>query len=126
MKRLNSLLILLLFGVVQNIEAQDYIVKTLGDTIRGEVKLLSSNLINKVQVKVGKEKQIYTTLEIRTCFVKGEFYRPVIKENVLQWMKLIIDGSLGLYAFKMPNENSYNGRFLIRLGKPSMDSAKKY
>ena len=121
MKLLISILTLLLFGVLQNIEAQDYIVKANGDTIRGEVKLLSSNLINKAQVKVGKEKQIYTTLEIRTCFVKGEFYCPVIKENVLQWMKLIIDGSLGLYAFKMPNENSYNGRFLVRLGKPSME-----
>lgn len=114
-------LVLTFLGLVQLSEAQDYIITNKGDTVRGEIKLLSFDLLDRVQVNTGKEKKVYTAKEAKVCSLKGEFYRPVREENAIRLMKVIKYGYLSLYAFNSPNLHTYDKRMLTKLDGTSME-----
>ena len=115
------LLLLTCLGLIQLSEAQDYIITNKGDTVRGEIKLLSFDLLDRVQVKTGKEKKVYTAKETKVCSFKGESYRPVKEENAIRFMKVIKYGYLSLYAFNSPNLHTYDKRMLTKLDGTSME-----
>ncbi len=115
------LLLLTCFGLIHLSKAQDYIITNKGDTVRGEIKLLSFDLLDRVQVKTGKEKKIYTAKEVKICSIKEELYRPVGQENAIRFMKVIKYGYLSLYAFNSPNLHTYDRRILTKLDGTSME-----
>ncbi len=115
------LLLLICFGLVHLSKAQDYMIANKGDTIRGDIKLLSFDLLDRVQVKVGKEKKMFTAKEAKICSVKGELYRPVGLDNAIRFMKVIKYGYLSLYAFNSPNLYTFDRRMLVKLDGTSME-----
>ncbi len=121
---MKSLCVMLLMGfALPNLLAQDYAVTLKGDTIRGEVKILSYDRLDKVEVKeTGKRKVVYTALEARTLFIKNEFYHTVQEEGTgLKYMKLLRKGFLSLYAYRLTNQFTYDGRYLVRRNGTSME-----
>ncbi len=115
------LFLLTCFGLIHLSKAQDYIITNKGDTIRGEIKLLSFDLLDRVQVKTGKEKKNYTAKEVKICSIKEELYRPVGQDNAIRFMKVIKYGYLSLYAFNSPNLHTYDRRLLTKLDGTSME-----
>ena len=94
---LHILLFLLLMLVYQCAGAQDYVVTSRGDTIRGEVKPLSYGLDKKVQVTAaGKKKVVFPILQTQGYYYKGEMYHPVRMDKGYTYMKLIKSGYLSL------------------------------
>lgn len=109
------LLIFLLFMLVYQCSAQDYIVSVKRDTIRGQVKPLTFGPDKKVQVVTADKQK--TTLPITQTMAfswKGDTYHPVKTENGYVFMKLIKEGYLSLYAFQFENQMNYEGRYLVK------------
>jgi hypothetical protein len=95
---------------------QDYIVTMKNDTIRGDVRILSYDAMDRVQLAQGKKKTIYTAVQIRLLSYMNEFYSPVKYDNAIRMMKIIRKGFLSLYAFKFPNQTGFDGRLLVKVG----------
>ena len=98
--------------------AQDYVVTLKSDTIRGTAKILSYEKLDKVEIRPdGKGKKlVFTALQARTVFYKGEIYHTVQLESVgLKYMKLIKKGYLSYYGFRLPNQVTYDGLYLRKL-----------
>lgn len=108
-------------GLAQLSIAQDYVITNKGDTVRGAIKLLSFDLLDRVQVKTGKEKRIFTAKEAKVCAIKGEFYRPVRQDNAIRFMKVLRYGYLSLYAFNSPNQHTFDRLMLAKLDGTLME-----
>ena len=94
--------------------SQDYIVTNKGDTLQGEVKTMSFDQLDRVQIVQNKKKTIFTGLQVKGIYFKGNWYRPLRVENTVRFMKSLKSGYLGFYAFKLENQVSYDGRLLVK------------
>jgi len=101
--------------------AQDYIVTIKSDTLKGDVKLLSYDLLDRVQLGKGKQKTMYTALQVRRVYNKGEHYAPVKYENGIRLMKILQSGYLSLYAYRAPGQGDYDTRVLQKVGANSLE-----
>ncbi|MFM8914199.1 MAG: hypothetical protein ACKOE6_14990, partial [Flammeovirgaceae bacterium] len=90
----------------------DYAVTAKGDTLRGDVKILPSDLADQVQVKINKKKKVYLCTELITVVQDGVLYKTVKFDNRFRYMTLLKNGFLSLYGFRMPQQTSYDGRYL--------------
>ncbi|MFM7856658.1 MAG: hypothetical protein ACKO96_33220 [Flammeovirgaceae bacterium] len=103
----------LVFFAVSTCWAQtDYAITAKGDTLRGDVKILPSDLADQVQVKINKKKEILLCTEAITVVQGGILYKTVKFDNRFRYMTLLKDGFLSLYGFRMPQQTSYDGRYL--------------
>jgi len=106
---------LILFACLLTIgtQAQDFLVTSKGDTIRGEIKPLSYGVDKKVQV-VGpdRKKTTYPMFQVRTYKLKDAYYQPVKGPDGYSFMKVIRSGYLSLFAYQLPNQVTYDGQFL--------------
>jgi hypothetical protein len=95
--------------------AQDYVINTSGDTLKGSIKILNFGPEKKVQVSdAEKTKTTVSLFKTRSFVYKGEVYRPVRGEKGYAFMKLKKDGYLSLYAFQMENQTAYDGQYLVK------------
>lgn len=95
--------------------AQDYVVILKGDTLRGSVKLLSYDRLDRVEIKADGKKKVFTALEARSVFYKNELYHTIQLESVgLKYMKLIKGGYLSIYTFRPVNQVTYDGVYLYK------------
>src|SRR5258708_33286788 len=85
-----------------------------GDTLRGKVKIMSYDQLDRVQVGEKKNKTTLTARQVKTAFTEGETYHPQQSNHTIRFMKLVKPGYLSLYAFKEENQNFYGGRSLIK------------
>jgi hypothetical protein len=104
---------LLFLASITSLFAQNYVITTKGDSLPGSVKLLSYDLLDRVQVNADK-KTILTAMQVRSVFLEGETYRPARLGNAVRFMKVLKAGYLSLYAFKPENQSVYDGRMLIK------------
>jgi hypothetical protein len=116
---MRTLPILLLFTSFHAF-SQDYIITTKGDSLSGSIKILSNDLLDKVQLSTDKKK-IFTALQVRTVSLNGETYKPQKLNNTIRFMKVLKSGYLSLYAFKPENQNMYDGRLLVKLDGKFME-----
>lgn len=100
---------------------QDFLVTLKNDTLRGEIKILSYDLTDRVQVGEGKKKTVLTALQVRRAMIKDELYSPVKHDNSIRMMKVIRSGFLSLYSFRYANQVNYDGRLLVKMGTPPQE-----
>lgn len=99
--------------VFSNAQSQtDFAVTAKGDTLRGDVKILPSDLADQVQVKINKKKKVYLCTEVITVVQDGVVYKTVKFDNRFRYMTILKNGFLSLYGFRMPQQTSYDGRYL--------------
>lgn len=99
----------------------DFVITSRADTVFGEVRILSYDLLDRVQVEVGKKKESYTALQVLAVQKAGVTYKPVKYENKIILMQVLKPGYLSLYAFKMQGQSTYDGRFLVKLNGTSQE-----
>jgi hypothetical protein len=92
----------------------DYLITLKGDTLYGEVKILSYDIVDRVQLTVDKKKKSFTALEARAVFLNKEVYHSVRHDNRYNFMVLKQSGYLSLYGFRIDNQTTYDGRFLVK------------
>lgn len=100
--------------------SQDYVVTLRSDTLKGKVKILSYDLIDRVEVKQEK-KTVLTGLQVRRVSLNGEQYAPVRIENSVRLMKVVRSGYLSLYAYRAPGAAGYDARIIQKIGKNAIE-----
>jgi hypothetical protein len=113
-----SILFLASYG---GIAQADYVLTLKSDTLRGDVRILSYDQIDRVQVSVNGKKQLLSALDVRLVSLNNEYYKAVQQEKSVRLMKIIKSGYLSLYGFKLPNMTTYDGRYLVRLDGANME-----
>lgn len=99
----------------------DYLVTLKSDTIKGELRILSYDQLDRVQISNNGKKEMYTALQVLILNKDNEFYKAVQIDNSIRLMKIIKRGYLSLYGFKHPNQSSFEGRYLVKLNGTSME-----
>lgn len=108
-------LILVFMLVYTCSHAQDYLVTTKGDTLRGEIKPLTYGADKKVQITgEDKKKNVFPLFQVKAYSLKNETFQPVKGPNGYTFMKLIKPGYLSLYTFQLENQVTYDGQFLLK------------
>lgn len=93
----------------------DYVVTTQGDTIKGKVKYLNTGLEKKVQITPNDGKKIiYSVTQTFAFKLEGDIYCPVRYTQGYTYMKLLKAGYLSLYSFQLPNQITWDGRYLVK------------
>ena len=98
-----------------------YVITVKGDTLRGEVKLLSYDIIDRVQLTVDKKKKSYTALEVKTISLNDLIYHSTRHDNRYQFMVLLKKGYLSLYGFRMEKQFNFDGRYLLKRDGESIE-----
>src|SRR6267154_437438 len=93
----------------------DFVVKVNGDTLKGSVKILAHEQIERVQVTGGGKKTTFTGLQVRSVGTDNHVFKAVKYENTVRFMRVIKSGYLSLYAFNIDNQNTWNDLFLTKL-----------
>ena len=101
--------------------SQDYIVTIKSDTIFGNVKLLSYDLLDRVQVTSNKKKSNLTALQVRRVSIKGEQYAPVKLDKSIRLMKILKTGYLSLYAHRAQGQGTYDSRIIQKVGLNALE-----
>jgi len=115
MNALRSYFLLILLASTYCGHAQDYVITTKGDTVRGEVKLFNMGTDKKaVVLNASKKKVAYPMFQTKRIFQDGKVYDPVKMETGYAFMRLEKEGYLSLYAFQLPNETRYDGQLLFK------------
>ncbi len=99
----------------------DYLITSKADTLYGKVRVLTYDLIDRMQLESDKKKEMFTALQVLSINVGGEVYKPLKYENKIVLMKLLKSGYLSFYAFRLPSQNTYDGRFLVKLDGTTLD-----
>ena len=94
--------------------SQDYLVTNRGDTLRGKIKIMSYDQLDRVQIAEQKKKTTLTARQVKAVFTGGETYHPKQGDRAIRFMKLVKPGYLSLYAFREENQNFYGGRYLVK------------
>ncbi len=115
--------ILICFSGAQLCGAQtDYVVTTKNDTIKGNVKYLNYGIEKKVQVTtMDNKKNVYSILQTIGFSMDQELYHAVRHSQGYAYMKVIKGGYLTLYAFQLPNQNLWDGRYLLKKDGTGME-----
>lgn len=119
MKKIALLLILFSFFIAKT-NAQDYLITSKGDTIKGKAKILSFELIDRAVIPV-PAKQTFTAMQVRLIHLENENYRPMRYENSIRFMKVLKQGYLSLLAFKPNGQGNWDGRLLAKRDGTSLE-----
>jgi hypothetical protein len=111
---IHILLFVLMMLVYQCVKAQDYILTSKGDTLRGETKPISFGAEKKVQLIADNKKTIHPIFKVREFTYRGDRYQPVKGVTGYSFMKVIKSGYLSLYSFQLDNQVTYDGQFLTK------------
>jgi hypothetical protein len=121
MKKFLFTICFLISGIFLVFGQSDYAITSKGDTLHGRVKILTYDVMDRVQVTVDKKKKIYTALEVKSVVADGITYHTIKYDKGYRYMKLIKSGFLSLYGFRMPNQSTYDGQFLFKKDGTGME-----
>lgn len=107
--KLNLLILLLLLSFTMY--AQDYLVTTKGDTVKGAISFQLNGKIEQALIK-GTKRETIASVATRVVVAKGKRYKPVQFNSQVLFMEILTEGYLSLLAFQPPNIMAYDGRLL--------------
>lgn len=94
---------------------QDFVVLTKGDTLKGKVKYLNYGVEKKVQITSSDTKKtVYSILQTLAFGMDNDVYQPVRITQGYVYMKVLKSGYLSLYAYQLPNQSTWDGRYLLK------------
>ncbi len=99
----------------------DFVVTLKSDTVKGDVRILSYDQVDRVQIANKGKKELFSALDVLIVRIGGESYKSVQIDNSIRLMKILKSGYLSLYGFKLPNQSGYDGRYLVKLDGTSME-----
>lgn len=115
------LVLTLSFPTIFAFSQTDFVITAKGDTLQGRAKILTYDLLDRVQIVVDKKKKNFSALEAKTVFMDGVNYHTVKYDKGYRYMKLVKSGFLSLYGFRLPNQSSYDGQYLLKKDGSSME-----
>lgn len=99
---------------LQTFGQKDYAVSMKGDTIKGKLKIVSYENLDRIQVNTDKKKTIYTALQVKWIVKDGVAYQTVKLGSAFRFLKVIKQGYLSLFAFNTDRGSVWEGRYLLK------------
>lgn len=100
----------------------DFVVLTKGDTLYGEVKFLNYGIEEKVQITTAdNKKNVFSILQTRAFGMDNDVYHPVRTIQGYTYMKVLKSGYLSLYAYQLPDQIKWDGRYLLKKDGMGLD-----
>jgi hypothetical protein len=121
MNKLLTLLFIVSSSAAITAQKNNYLVTMKSDTVYGEIRILSYDQLDRVQVSGTGKKEVFSALQILVLNLNGENYRPIQIEKNIRLMKQIKSGFLSLYGFRLQNQSLYEGRYLVKQDGTSME-----
>ncbi|GHN01719.1 hypothetical protein WSM22_32080 [Cytophagales bacterium WSM2-2] len=100
---------------------KDYAISLRSDTIRGELKILSFDNMDRLQINSNGKKTTYTALQLRSFSKDSISYESVKYENTIRFMRVLKSGYLSLYAFNPTGMGSWDGRYITKKNGTGME-----
>jgi hypothetical protein len=101
---------------VLSARAQEYVVTTKGDTLKGEVKPLIFGAVERVQVTSSdRKKEVFPILQVKSYRFRDRIYKPVKTDRKYTFMRVLASGYMTLFEFQPENQVTYDGLFLQKL-----------
>jgi hypothetical protein len=101
--------------------AEDYLVTLKGDTLRGKIKILTFEMIDKVEFREGKKKQVLTAVQVKSVSLGGKIYKPVRTAETYKMMQLVKDGFLSIFLARRDDSMDYEVPYLVKLDNSAME-----
>jgi hypothetical protein len=112
---IHVLLLLIFLIAYQCAHAQDFVITTKGDSLSGDTRVFNFGTEWKVQLtKPDKTKAIFNVFQVREFSERNEIYHPVKFRDSYVFMKVLKAGYLSLYAFQLPEQGTFDGRYLLK------------
>jgi hypothetical protein len=92
----------------------DYALTFKGDTVKGEIRILSYDLLDRVQINVQGKKTTLTALQVKSIKKNNNYYEAVRYDNSVRFMQVLKSGYLSYYAFNPTSQITWDGRFLYK------------
>jgi len=96
----------------------DYAITFKGDTLRGEIKMMSYDQIDRVQWSDVGQKKVFTALQVKKILKSGVVYEPVRFDNTVKFMEVLKPGFLTLYRYR---SQSAEGEYLAKKDGTGME-----
>ncbi len=104
---------------------QSYVVTVKGDTIyhsseygKPEINyshtVSSMGSIDYVEIREGFPKKSYNAMQAKTVFIEGDIYHSIYYDDAFRFLKLIQDGYVSIYGYRIERQMEYNGRLLVK------------
>ncbi len=104
---------------------QSYVVTVKGDTIyhsseygKPEINyshtVSSMGSIDYVEIREGFPKKSYSAMQAKTVFIEGDTYHSIYYDDAYRFLKLIQDGYVSIYGYRIERQMEYNGRLLVK------------
>jgi hypothetical protein len=106
---------LVLLSVQLCVGQSDYAILTNGDTLRGEMKLIIFENLDRLQINVDGKKANYTSLQVKSYRKEGKRYESVKYSNTYRFMRVIKSGYLSLFAFNTTLSPTWDGLYLKKM-----------
>lgn len=100
--------------------AQDYIVTTRMDTLRGRISIISYPNYDKVQVTAEKKTE-YAATSVYAVFLDSQTYKTVRILDQYRFLKLERAGLISLFMGRQSPGTPYNIPFLVKKSGESME-----
>ncbi len=101
--------------------AQDYLVTTKRDTLRGRLSISSFPTMDKVVVSVDKKKTEYPGTSVHVLVLDSQVYRPVRTSDAYRLMRLSRAGMVSLYYGRQSPGTPYNVPFVVKKSGEAME-----
>lgn len=95
-------------------KSQDYVVTLKNDTLRGEAKVMTLDLIDNVQITAGKKKTQFSAVQVRSVNIEKEAFHPVLTLNGYRLLKLVTPGYLSLYLARPLQGAAYDIPYVVK------------
>lgn len=118
---MKTILTLLITAFALAGQAQDYVVTTRRDTLRGRLSINSFPTIDKVLVAVGKKKTEYPATSILVLVLDSQVYKPVRTAEAYRLMKLSREGMVSLFFGRQNPGAPYNIPFVVKRSGEAME-----
>ena len=96
------------------VTAQDYLVTQKNDTLRGKVKIMPYDVIDRITINDGITKNQFTAVQIKFLILQNEPYGPVRTESGYRMMKLVKAGYVSRYVGRELNTLTYDVDYLVK------------
>jgi hypothetical protein len=119
---MRKLIFFFLVTAAIDLHAQDdYVLTMKNDTLRGPIRILTYDVMDRIAVGKGSKKTTLTAVQVRFAIQDSIMYTPVRHLNTIRFMQVLRPGYLTLYAYRQEHQNTYDGRLLSKMNGQSLD-----
>lgn len=118
---MRSLLLLLLLSPGVAAQAQDYVVTTRQDTLRGKVSIVSYEKVDKVELAADNKETELASYTLQAVHLDGVDYRTVRTIDGYRIMKVVVSGMLSLCQARQTGGAPYNIPYFVKISGESLE-----